>query len=678
MKKNIYPKLAITGMVKNSRTYVPYLMTCICMIFVNYLLDFLRLNKRIAEIRGGTTLQSMLSLGSGIFCIFAMIFLFYTNSFLIRRRKREFGLYNILGMGKWNIARILIWESLFMLLISLAGGLGIGLLLSKLGELCIVKVLGGTISYGFSVEGAAVRATVTLFVIIFAVILLNSLRQIRMANPIELLHGGVQGEKPPKGNWFVALAGLVMLGIAYYLAVTIQNPVKALETFFLAVLLVIISTYLLFIAGSVVFCRILKKNRHYYYQAKHFVSVSSMMYRMKRNGAGLASICVLSTMVLVMVSATICLYSGKEQSLRRQYPHDIQVTAYSLDETYLNEIHSAVSQAEKENGITEKNKSQYRCLVFGGSIEEDQVILSIENIVAAAGVVDYGKITELVFVPLEDYNALIGKEETLKSGEILLCCTGEGKYKYDTISVEGMEKMQVKAQVPEFVSNGEVSAVVMTTMYIVVPDLETLEKADAAQKQIYGKNASQPYEYYGFDMAGSDGQQLAVTDRILEKLGDLAVQNSGGGKYSVSCIANERAYFYGMYGGLFVLGIILGSVFIVAAVLIMYYKQITEGYEDCGRFEVMQKVGMTKKEIKKSINSQMLTVFFAPLLMAGLHLGFAFPFVYKLLMLFGLYNRLFLLEVTGAWYLVFVVFYVAVYAITSRAYYRIVSAGETR
>lgn len=678
MKKNIYPKLAITGMVKNSRTYVPYLMTCICMILVNYLLDFLRLNKRIAEIRGGTTLQSMLSLGSGIFCIFAMIFLFYTNSFLIRRRKREFGLYNILGMGKWNIARILIWESLFMLLISLAGGLGIGLLLSKLGELCIVKVLGGTISYGFSVEGAAVRATVTLFVIIFAVILLNSLRQIRMANPIELLHGGVQGEKPPKGNWFVALAGLVMLGIAYYLAVTIQNPVKALETFFLAVLLVIISTYLLFIAGSVVFCRILKKNRHYYYQAKHFVSVSSMMYRMKRNGVGLASICVLSTMVLVMVSATICLYSGKEQSLRRQYPHDIQVTAYSLDEAYLNEIHSVVSQAEKENGITEKNKSQYRCLVFGGSIEEDQVILSIENIVAAAGVVDYGKITELVFVPLEDYNALTGKEETLKSGEILLCCTGEGKYKYDTISIEGMEKMQVKAQVPEFVSNGEVSAAVMTTMYIVVPDLETLEKADAAQKQIYGKNASQPYEYYGFDMAGSDGQQLAVTDRILEKLGDLAAQNPGGGKYSVSCIANERAYFYGMYGGLFVLGIILGSVFIVAAVLIMYYKQITEGYEDCGRFEVMQKVGMTKKEIKKSINSQMLTVFSAPLLMAGLHLGFAFPFVYKLLMLFGLYNRLFLLEVTGAWYLVFAVFYVAVYAITSRAYYRIVSAGEAR
>lgn len=214
MKKNIYPKLAITGMIKNSRTYVPYLMTCICMVFVNYLFRFLQMNKRVAGLRGGTTLQSMLSPGSGIFCIFALIFLFYTNSFLIRRRKREFGLYNILGMGKWNIARILIWESFFMLLVSLAGGLGIGMLFSKIGELCIVKVLGGAISYTFSVEGAAIRSTVTLFLVIFAVILLNSLRQIRTANPIELLHGGVQGEKPPKGNWFVALAELVMLGIA--------------------------------------------------------------------------------------------------------------------------------------------------------------------------------------------------------------------------------------------------------------------------------------------------------------------------------------------------------------------------------------------------------------------------------------------------------------------------------
>lgn len=678
MKKNIYPKLAITGMIKNSRTYVPYLMTCICMVFVNYLFRFLQMNKRVTRLRGGATLQSMLLFGSEIFCIFALIFLFYTNSFLIRRRKREFGLYNILGMGKWNIVRILIWESIFMLLISLGGGLGLGILFSKLGELCIVKVLGGTISYAFSVEGAAVSSTVTLFVIIFAVILLNSLRQIRMANPIELLHGGVQGEKPPKGNWFVALAGLVMLGIAYYLAVTIQNPVKALETFFLAVLLVIIATYLLFIAGSVVFCRILKKNRHYYYQAKHFVSVSAMMYRMKRNGAGLASICVLSTMVLVMVSATICLYSGKEQALRRQYPRDIQVTVRSLDETYLNEIHGAVSQAEKESGITEKNRSQYHCLTFGGIIDEDQVTLSIDNIVAASGMVDYGKITELVFVPLEDYNALTGKEETLKSGEVLLCCTREGKYNYDTISIEGMEKLQIKAQVPEFVSNGEVSAVIMSAIYIVVPDLGTLEKADAAQKQAYGENASEPYEYYGLDLDGGDDQQLAVTDRILEKLGGVAEQNPESGTYSVSCIANERAYFYGMYGGIFVLGIILGSVFIVAAVLIMYYKQVTEGYEDCGRFEVMQKVGMTKKEIRKSINSQMLTVFFAPLLMAGLHLGFAFPFVYRLLMLFGLYDRLFLLEVTGACYLVFALFYVVVYGITSRAYYRIVSAGENR
>ena len=678
IKKNIYPKLALTGMVKNKRTYVPYLMTCICMIFVSYLLNFLRENKRISEIRGGSTLQAMLSLGSGIFCIFALIFLFYTNSFLIKRRKREFGLYNILGMGKRNIAGILVCESALMLGISLVGGLGLGILFSKLGELCMIKVLGGEISYAFSVEISTVLETVILFAVIFGLILLNSLRQIRMSDPIELLHGGAKGEKQPKGNWFLAAAGLIMLGIAYDLAVTTENPITALKTFFLAVLLVIVATYLLFIAGSVVLCRILKRNRNYYYQAKHFVSVSSMMYRMKRNGVGLASICILSTMVLVMVSSTICLYSGKEKALKQQYPRDIQVKTYTLDEDRLKGIHDAILMGEKESGIEEKDLLRYRCLIVGGSLEEDRVIMSVGDLLSASDAVDYSKITEIVYVPLEDYNRLTGNEETLNQDEVLLCCTREGTYDYDTISVEGLDTMKIKAQVPEFVVNGDVTQVIMSAIYLVVPDLETFEKADAVQKQIYGNNASKPYEYYGFNTEGGEKQQLAAMQAIWKRVNEETVQIQEEWKYSVSCIANERAYFYGMYGGLFVLGIILGSVFIVAAVLIMYYKQITEGYEDSGRFEVMQKIGMTKKEIKKSINSQMLTVFFAPLLMAGLHLIFAFPFVYRLLMMFGLYEKTFLLEVTGVCYLVFAVFYVVVYGITSRAYYRIVSAGEAR
>lgn len=677
MKKNLYSKLAITGMVKNSRTYVPYLMTCICMIFVNYLLNFMRENKRIAEMKGGITLQGMLSLGCGVFSVFAVIFLFYTNSFLIRRRKQEFGLYNVLGMGKWNIARILIWESVLLLLISLLGGLGLGILFSKLAELCMVKVLNGEISYAFSVEGNAVLETVILFVLIFALILLNSLRQIRMSDPIELLHGGAKGEKQPKANWFLALVGLVMLGVAYYMAVTIQNPVKALTTFFIAVLLVIVATYLLFIAGSVVFCRILKKNRWYYYQAKHFVSVSSMMYRMKRNGAGLASICVLSTIVLVMVSSTTCLYTGKEQALREQYPRDIQVTIYSVEPSELDTIHGAIASGEKENGISEKNVCLYRCLIVAGRVENEQVIMSGSDTAASTGTVDYSKLTEVVYIPLEDYNRLTGKQETLKKDEVLLCCTREGTYNYDTISIEGLEPMKVKSQVPEFVVNGGVSSVIMSAFYLVVPDLETLKMADAAQREIYEDRASRPYEYYGFDTNIVDEQQIAAVNSISEKISEITGKNSGSETaYSVSCIAYERAYFYGMYGGFFMLGIILGGTFIVAAVLLIYYKQITEGYEDCGRFEVMQKIGMTKKEIRKSINSQMMTVFFAPLLLAGLHLGFAFPFVYKLLMMFGLYDRFYLLKVTGICYLVFVLFYVVVYAITSRMYYRIVKAGE--
>ena len=330
-----YPKLAATGIRKNGNTYGPYLLTCICMIMMSYLMRYLGANPVIAGIKGGRSVQEMLGMGNGVFIIFSLIFLFYTNSFLIRRRKREFGLYNILGMGKWNLARILVWECILTTAVSLLGGLLLGILFSKASEMLLIHMLGGQITLAFSVDGLAAFRTTVLFLVIFALILLNNLRQIRMSNPIGLLHGTAEGEKPPKGNLLLAILGVVLLAGAYYIAVTIENPVSALMYFFAAVLMVILGTYLIFISGSVVLCRWLKKWKCYYYKPNHFISVSSMLYRMKRNGAGLASICILSTMVLVMISSSGCLYIGKENILRRQYPRDMQLAVWDGEEEHL-------------------------------------------------------------------------------------------------------------------------------------------------------------------------------------------------------------------------------------------------------------------------------------------------------------------------------------------------------
>ena len=326
MKMTFYPKMAWMGIRKNSRMYIPYLLTCAGMIAMYYIMAFLAFSNVLLKVEGGEILNAIMGLGSIVIGVFALIFLFYTNSFLIRRRKKEFGLYNILGMGKANLAHVLIWENVMSFLISLGGGLTVGILLSKFSELCLLKLVHMETGFSMQIDWEALCRTVTLFAVIFLLLLLNALRQVRLANPIELLHSEQVGEKPPRANWILAIAGAVILAGAYYIAVSIEDPITAMLWFFVAVVMVIIATYLLFIAGSVTLCRILQRKKKYYYKTQHFISVSSMMYRMKRNGAGLASICILGTMVLVMLSSTICMYVGAEDALRGQYPRNINIT----------------------------------------------------------------------------------------------------------------------------------------------------------------------------------------------------------------------------------------------------------------------------------------------------------------------------------------------------------------
>ena len=674
MKRGFYPRLAWSGMRKNSKLYLPYTLACIGMTAMFYILMHLADSPALKLIPSSASVTVTLSLGSFVMGVFSLLFLFYTNSFLVRRRFKEFGLYNVLGMNKGNISRVLAWEALINALISLAGGLFLGIALSKLAELGLVNIMGGDTDLDLRISVKALEFTVMFFCGIFLLIYLNSLIKIRRSSASELVKSENFGEKPPRANWLFGLAGIVILAAAYYIAVSIKTPLTALSLFFIAVIMVIVATYLIFIAGSVWICRLLQKNKRYYYKKNHFVSVSSMVYRMKRNGAGLASICILATMVLVMISSTTCLYFGAEDALRDRYPRDISISAsYSgldsmTDENISalrGEISAAVGGAETENIL------DYRCASLVGSLENGILDLSEASIYSTA-MITYDYVAEVYIVPLADYNAIAGTNESLGSDEAMIYAY-RMDYTDKTFAVDELVSFRVKKVLDSFpIADGSAMASIAPTVFVIVPDFaDTVAKLGGAVSSSGDEPASLSWNY-AFDTPVSDEEETAMCERIGERLSECS-QTGGYLYYSRESLAANRADFYGMFGGLFFLGIMLSIAFICAAVLIIYYKQISEGYEDRRRFEIMQNVGMTKKEIRSSINSQLLTVFFLPLIFAGLHLGFAFPFIHKLLMLFNLSNLPLLIGTTAISFGVFALLYAVVFRVTSNAYYNIVS-----
>jgi putative ABC transport system permease protein len=675
----LYPKLAANGIKKNKQTYLPYILTCSGMIMIFYITSFLRYSDIVAAMPGGQFLQELLSVGCGVLVIFSAVFLFYTDSFLIRRRKKEFGLYNILGMGKKNIGFIMLWETVMIYLLSVVTGTVCGILFSKLAELFANKILGGDASYSFTFEIKAAKNLMIYFGGIFLLILLNSLRQIHLSSPIELLHSESGGEKPPRSNFVFALLGAVSLAAAYYMAVTIENPLNAVLVFFIAVIMVIIATYLLFMAGSVVICRLLQKNKSYYYKTNHFVSVSQMVYRMKRNGAGLASICILSTMVLVTLSSTICLYIGEEEVLDTNYPRDIIVDTYSVDEDEMARVNDIVGSALSEYDFTPENILNYRYISVGGYMSDDTVYLDTNEIGSNIFTQNSGDtgVCEFYIIPLEDFGRLTSSDETLDTNDILLCTVGMD-YGYDKLSFSGMETFNIRKKLDDLDRiTGELSNI-CPYFYIIMPDMEQVEKFYENQLTIFGENASTLNTYYAFDLDCDEKTQIDVYYNIFGKIVDAHKTHDNFAGITLESKANDKSDFYALYGGLFFLGIIFGTVFICAAVLIMYYKQISEGYEDKSRFDILQKVGMSKKEIKQSINSQVLTVFFMPLIAAGVHTAFAFPIISRLLVLLSLDDTKLFAMVSLCCFGAFAVIYIVAYMITSRSYYNIVSDVKNR
>lgn len=681
MKKFFYPRLAFDGIRKNKRLYLPYILTQIGMIMMYYIVIFLRYGESLKGTFGEGTVSIVLMLGGWVIAIFACIFLFYTNSFLIRRRKKEFGLYNILGMDKKNISILLFWESLITSAISLFCGLVLGVALSKLAELGLVKAIGGTdISYVFYVSPTAILLTVGVFAVIFLLLFINSVRQIMGASAVTLIRSENLGEKPPKANPLLGIIGAALLIGAYITAVVITEPLSAILVFFIAVIMVIIGTYLLMIFGSVLLCRFLQKRKNYYYKPNHFISVSSMTYRMKRNGAGLASVCVLATMVLVMISSTTCLLFGTEDSVNTRYPRDIVLstgfdTIDGLDDSNLKKVAAGVDSLAASHKANASNFASYRSVVTVGTISDGG------KLIAGGTGVTIGSNSNAYIcfdvVPIEDYNAVMGTNETLEPDEVIVY-SYRMKYKYDTVTLGDGKTYKVKKTADSFLIDGDSAVNIASSIYIFVPDFKSAA-TDFAKPENHNGVRTVNYKYFRFfdtdlDTAGERAlcnDYIDATKPAMSSYGNMITFSIDSGNVG-------RDDYYSAFGSLFYLGVMLSIVFIFAAVLIIYYKQVSEGYEDQSRFEIMQKVGMTKKEIRKSINSQLLTVFFLPLAGAGLHMIFASIIIRRILLTFNFNNPVLFAVTTLVCFVVFALFYTLIYRVTSNAYYKIVSGAKER
>ncbi len=670
----LYLKLAIDGIRKNCRLYGPYILIGSVMVMMHYILAALSITPILHQFKGGGILRQFLPLGMGIVAIFAAIFLFYCSSFIIRQRNREFGLFSVLGMSRKNLSLLMLMENLLTTGASIICGLLLGVALEKLAELGMVRLIREKVSYELHMDGTAVLYTAKVFGGIYLLLMVRAMLRVWRNDPLQLLQAAAVGEKPPRANWFIALLGIVLLALAYSMAVSIQQPLEALTTFFVAVVLVIIATYLLFIAGSVAFCRLLQRNKRYYYKPTHFVSVATMAYRMKRNGAGLASICILLTMVLVMLSSVLSLYIGAEDAILKTYPHDVLIETSIPDKDSWNEENFAVRRNLVRELAPEQTNVQ-ECVrgSVSGMFTEDGIIIdagALESISAAA----MANIGMVYIVSQQDFEQISGQCYTLAEDECLLL-TSRMDYTAPTFTLQGGTPLRVQAVMPDAWHLGEDTMNMYPSLTLITPDFAGVTAHLAIDDNNYAAGMEMLLAWcYAFDVPGGAEPQLALYDPLMNHMRELAFHREHGGYgFNLNIREMERVQFYGIYGGLFFIGIMLSIVFIAAAVLIIYYKQLSEGYEDQKRFAIMQKVGMTKQEIRRSINSQVLTVFFAPLLLAGLHLVFAFPLVEKLLRMFNLSNMTLMITVTTCSFAVFGMLYVMVYKITSNTYFAIVS-----
>lgn len=639
----IYNVLAIEGIKKNKQLYLPYIISSVCIIAITYIVSYFCYSKTIISSIGGEVISSIMLLGFMVMALFSLIFIFYTHSFLFKRRKKEFGLYNVLGLAKKDICKIVFLDNIYVDIITIVSGLSVGILFSKFAELAYFKIVAKPYSIAFNLPILSLLMTLICFLGIYFLILISSIISVYKNDIIAFLKADSSGEKAPRTNFLLALAGLIILAFAYYLAITIDDPVQAMLTFFFAVILVVVATYLLFIAGSVTLCKILAHNKKYYYKLNHFISVSSMSFRMKRNGSGLASICILSIMVLIMLSSTSSLYFGAKSSNKKLFPYEYSINYnYSTYDELLAANETIISFVESNN-YKIKEEIEYHNINCYSPLEGNKIVVDSKSL-------DYANMT---FIDIDEYNKLYGTDYVLKDDECLLY-EYVGEYKHDSIVV-GDNTYKVIDRV-EKMPIDYVAAISATNNYLfVVNDLEPISNS---LKDICKNTYIVQFDVYN--------DSLSLYNLIAEEY-------TSDTPYFFESSLNYLSGFYNLYGSLFYLGISLSIAFVIATVCIMYYKQVVEGYEDQKRFAIMKKLGLDDRQIRKSINSQLLTVFFLPLVGALSHLIFAHPMIEKLLSLFMISDiRLFFIT-SILCYVVFSIVYFVIYKLTSNVYYKIVS-----
>lgn len=598
--RKLYVKLAAVNIRNNRQLYLPYLLAGVFSAAMFYLVMSIQDNPGLEQMRGGAYVAVTLLLGVIIVGLFAAIFLFYTNSFIMKRRKRELSVYNILGMEKKHIAKVLFLEMLFTAAVTIGGGLAFGIAFGKLMTMLLYRMTGFNQSVPFTISLTGCHHTLVLFGCIYAVTLFYNFMQIKLSNPMELLHSANAGEREPKTKVLLAVVGAAALGGGYYLALTVADAVSAITMFFVAVLLVILGTYCLFTAGSIAVLKLLRKNKNYYYKSRHFTTVSGMIYRMKQNAVGLANICILSTMVLVTVSTTLCMYLGVEDALKRRFVYEVSVVSY----------YNAMPEHPEEVDALASSSSYEK-----GTLALDNEIYQVKQI----------------------------------------CAYPEAERDY----LDDMADDSV---------------------FMIVPDRETLGQIFTELKQNWDEErVSLQIKYnMAFDIDGTAEEKVAAENAlhsVISSYNDGHPSDDTKDSYSrtyVECRAQNRDEYYSLNGGLLFIGLFLGAMFLMVTVLIIFYKQISEGYEDKERYAIMEKVGMSNAEVKRSIRTQILTVFFLPIGAAVLHVVMAFPMIKWILAAFSLNNTALFALCVAATALVFLLIYLLVFALTSRSYYKIV------
>lgn len=670
MHKGIFSRLAKQNIRNNKSTYIPYIITCIFCIAMIYMMEFLRDCPTLDQaVRQADEVRMIVFTGEIVVEIFCIIFLIYSNSFLMKRRQKEIGLYNILGLERNHIGIVMFLETIITSIGSLAGGIAVGIIGSKLALLLLLKLLHIPSVLGFYISVKGIFTCLFMFGIVFLMILFLNLAKIHLSRPVELLRGNNTGEKEPAAKWLMALIGFICLGAGYYLAVTTESPIKAITIFLLAVILVMAGTYLLFTAGSIVILKFLRRRKSFYYRTGNFISISGMLYRMKQNAIGLASICILSTGVLLMISMTVSIYFGMNDIMLNRYPYDVDMSVTSISEDECQTAIEAFEKAIADNKVPVEKSVEEIYLDIVCSKNGDQILIKPANTIRNSD-----SVLVLSLFTQAEYERLTGISANLNDGEIFAWYPSA--VQKDSVTVDETEFTVKKWLDKNPLTCGEDA--VSDNAVLVVTD-EDFKKFDEMRTEMYKGVSSAPAGedltlHLGLDITGSETDKTDFGTPVMEVVKDL---KKNGGLSENSWITSgirqqEYESYYADNGSLLFIGIFLGSLFLMGTAMIIYYKQISEGYEDQKRFEIMQKVGLSRREVRSSVRRQILMVFFLPLLMAMLHITMAFPMIRRMLLLFGMTNTKLFIGCTAGTVLIFAVVYGLIYLMTARSYYHIV------